>query len=241
MTNMRTHTIYQSQNVSKTSGQSRSKWQTILKLIVTFSACQKVTRQAMYVWRNNESLSRNYCCSGTAISSTYLCVCVCVREPARGRMGVRARAWACARVTLLIQHATRMRHVVTSFVAPLAPPYLSTLSHFREKATEHKMRILILSTNFLQNISHSQNNLARCKVVTFHFTKAHRGSRGIAPFILKLGIRRRRVVNFTPRPLYPRERITVFNLTRGWEGLCTGNRNYYVYFNRRRRECSVNG
>ena len=46
-------------------------------------------------------------------------------------------------VTLLIQHATRLRHIVTSFVAPLSPPYFSTLSHkrcdFRKNVTEHKM------------------------------------------------------------------------------------------------------
>ena len=54
------------------------------------------------------------------------------------------------RAALLIQHATRMRHIVTSFVAPLAPPYFSTLSHFREKVTEHKMCVLIFSTTFVQ-------------------------------------------------------------------------------------------
>ena len=32
------------------------------------------------------------------------------------------------RVGLLIEHATRMRHIVTSLVAPLAPPYFPTLS-----------------------------------------------------------------------------------------------------------------
>jgi hypothetical protein len=51
----------------------------------------------------------------------YLCVCVCVC--ARAGVGAWASARACVRVGLLIQHATRMRHVVTSFVAPLAPPY----------------------------------------------------------------------------------------------------------------------
>jgi hypothetical protein len=44
-------------------------------------------------------------------------------------------AWACAcayvRIALLIQHATRMRHVVTSFVAARSVPYFSTLSHKR--------------------------------------------------------------------------------------------------------------
>jgi hypothetical protein len=46
-------------------------------------------------------------------------------------------AYARAHVALLIQHATRMRHTVTSFVTRLAPSYFSTLSHkqhdFRKK------------------------------------------------------------------------------------------------------------
>ena len=42
-------------------------------------------------------------------------------------------AWAraCARISLLIQHSTCMRHIVLSFVASLAPPHFSTLSHKR--------------------------------------------------------------------------------------------------------------
>ena len=50
--------------------------------------------------------------------------------------------------------ATRMRHIVTSFVAPRSPPHFSTLSHkrydFRKKVTEHKMCVFILSTTFAQ-------------------------------------------------------------------------------------------
>jgi hypothetical protein len=57
------------------------------------------------------------------------------------------------RVALLIQHAARMRHVETSFVAPLATPYFSTLSHkwhdFLKNFVEHKMRALIFSTTFV--------------------------------------------------------------------------------------------
>jgi hypothetical protein len=56
-------------------------------------------------------------------------------------------------VALLIQHATCMYHVVTSFVAALAPPHFSTLSHkwhaFRKKVTENEMRVLIFSTTFV--------------------------------------------------------------------------------------------
>jgi predicted transcriptional regulator len=78
-------------------------------------------------------------------------------------------AWACicvfVRVALLIQHATRMRHIVTSFAVPLAPPYFFTLSHkshdFRKNFTEYKMCVLILSTAFDKNISHSKKKLAR--------------------------------------------------------------------------------
>jgi hypothetical protein len=74
----------------------------------------------------------------------------CVRVP-RERGRVHARA--CVHVTLLNQHATRMRHIVTSFVAPLAPLYFSTVSHkrrdFWKKVTEHKMCVLIFSTTFI--------------------------------------------------------------------------------------------
>jgi hypothetical protein len=75
----------------------------------------------------------------------YIFVCAC----ARACQG----AWACVHVALLIQHATRMRHIVVSFVAPLAPPYFSTLSHkrrdYRKKVKVHKMCVLIFSTTFI--------------------------------------------------------------------------------------------
>ena len=55
-------------------------------------------------------------------------------------------------VALLIQHATRMRHIVTSFVTSLTFPHFSTLCHkrhdFWEKGIEHKMCVLIFSTTF---------------------------------------------------------------------------------------------
>jgi hypothetical protein len=57
------------------------------------------------------------------------------------------------RVALLIQHATRMRHIVTLFVAPVAPPYVSTSCHnrydFRKTVIEYKMCVLIFSTTFV--------------------------------------------------------------------------------------------
>ena len=65
-----------------------------------------------------------------------------------------ACACACVRVTLLIPHATRMLHIVTSFVAPLA----SKLSHnghdFRKKKLLNikcvfRFSVQLLSRTFL--------------------------------------------------------------------------------------------
>ena len=93
----------------------------------------------MCIQRNIETSSRNNCSRGKAINITYLSVC--------------ARVKACVRVEWLMHHATRIRYVVTSFVAPLAPQYFSTLSHkrndFRKKVTKYKMRVLIFSTNYI--------------------------------------------------------------------------------------------
>jgi hypothetical protein len=51
------------------------------------------TIQAMYVYRNIETGSRNHCCRGKAISITYLSVCACMWLPER--VGVCMRLYAC--------------------------------------------------------------------------------------------------------------------------------------------------
>jgi hypothetical protein len=87
------------------------------------------------------------------ISIMYLSVFGCVKARLCVNAAVHGRVHVSARVALLIHHATRMRRIVLSYVASLAPPNFSTLSHklhdFREKVIEHKMRVLIFTTNFL--------------------------------------------------------------------------------------------
>jgi hypothetical protein len=65
--------------------------------------------------------------------------------------GVWACACMCVNVALLIQHATRICHIFTSFVVTRAPPSFSILSHKR-----HHFRKNLLNTNcgfgFLCNI-----------------------------------------------------------------------------------------
>ena len=84
-----------------------------------------------------------------------MCVSASVRSCARvyGCPSALACAFTCARAAFLIQHASRMRSIVTSFVAYRALPHFSTLAHKRrnflkKKGTEHKMSVLISSTMF---------------------------------------------------------------------------------------------
>jgi hypothetical protein len=112
------------------------------------SAC-KQDMQCTYK-SNTEARSRNHCCCRKAISVTYS---------------------ECLSVTLVIQHAKRMRSIILSSVAFQALPYFSTLSHngtiFEKKVIEHRMCVLIFSTTFVWNISHSKKKSAtyyhKCK------------------------------------------------------------------------------
>ena len=100
-------------------------------------------RKSLLAWKSNKYY--------TFIS---VCVCVCARACACGCPGA---AWACAcacvHVVLFIQHATHMRHIVTSFVAHLVLQYFSTLCHkrhdFRKKVIDRKMCVLIFYTIFV--------------------------------------------------------------------------------------------
>jgi hypothetical protein len=96
----------------------------------------------------------------------YLLVCVCMRSRAcvwvAGRVGVCMRIRACS----LANTACKVyAPFVTSCVVSRSLPNVSTLSHkrwdFRKTVTEHEMCVLIFSTTFVSNISHSKKNLAR--------------------------------------------------------------------------------
>jgi hypothetical protein len=82
----------------------------------------------------------------------------------RAFLHVGTQARGRVNVALLMQHATRMILVPSSVVSQ-SPPSSSTLSHkrydFRKPVVEHKMCVLIFSTTFVWNISHSKKNLAR--------------------------------------------------------------------------------
>jgi hypothetical protein len=56
-------------------------------------------------------------------------------------------------VAIVIQHAKRMRLIILSPEASLAPPDFSTLSRkrydIRKKVIEHKIRVVILSVTFI--------------------------------------------------------------------------------------------
>jgi len=91
--------------------------------------------------RNNEARSCNHCCRGGAESITYS---------------------ECTFVALGIQHATSMRHIVwglsgsTSFFH-----IISQTARSSQNIIEYRTCILIFSTNFVWNISHSKGNWAR--------------------------------------------------------------------------------
>ena len=86
-----------------------------------------------------------------------MCVCVCARARAfvrvLGRVGVYMSV--VVHVALFIEHATRTRYIVTSFVAPLASPYFSTLSHkrhdFRKKKSYWTLNVFWFSQQRLSN------------------------------------------------------------------------------------------
>jgi hypothetical protein len=77
-------------------------------------------------------------------------------------VAVWARACACARVTLLIQHES---DVILSLATSMSPSYFSTLSKKRDtifgKSLLNIKYVSIFSATFICKISHSKGNLER--------------------------------------------------------------------------------
>jgi hypothetical protein len=86
-----------------------------------------LNKRRQYTYNVTEAGSRNHCCRGKEINTTYFCV--------------GAWAYARARVALLIQHERRMCRIILSSVASLAPP------HFGKK----KLLTLKCVLDFLYN------------------------------------------------------------------------------------------
>jgi hypothetical protein len=84
-------------------------------------------KEVMYYQCNTEAHSRNHICRGISLSITD-------NECAR----VRARAWVCMCVSLIVRHAKRMRRFILSSVACLAVPYffhiITQTARFSEKS-----------------------------------------------------------------------------------------------------------
>ena len=76
---------------------------------------------------NIQARSRDHCCSEKYMLLISVCArapvlsCACLRVLLCGFPGAQTCAYACARVALLIRHATRRRHIILSFVDPLSP------------------------------------------------------------------------------------------------------------------------
>ena len=97
----------------------------------------------MYVQCKIKARLCNHSCSGRAISITYS---------------------KCVFVAPVILNARRMRRIIlSSIVCPAVINFRYNLVNgaiFRKTVIEHKMCVLIFSTNFLWKISHSKNNSA---------------------------------------------------------------------------------
>ena len=123
---------------------------TICVSLRTLSLCYNTTRNVRITYHCGAFA--NHCCSGKAVSIIYLCVCMFAEE---GRRGERARQdCACACECSLAYPPCKAYasycDVICGFSGSTIFFDIPHKRHdFREKGTEHKMRVLIFSTTFV--------------------------------------------------------------------------------------------
>jgi len=126
------------------SSHIRSKGGHVEYSTVKWNSTLQLARQAKCIWHNIEVLSSNDCCSGQAIRITHS---------------------EYVSIALVIQHATVKAvlycHLWPIWLCRIFQHCLITGMAFWKKVIEHKMRVLIISTNFIWNYSDSQKNWVR--------------------------------------------------------------------------------
>ena len=108
-----------------------------------------LTGQAMYYKRDIKARSRNRCCCETIIRiKNDECVCLLSR-----------RSYTARKVHLLCD--VLYCRLWPVWMYRILPHYLINGNIFGERNLEHKIRVLIFSTAFVSNISHSEKNSTR--------------------------------------------------------------------------------
>jgi len=108
--------------------------------VPNFSHIPLQTRQKMYIFRNFKERSCNHCWSGK---------------------GIRIKNSECVYVVLRTQHVMHMRHIIICGLSGCTVFFHIIPSTAQLKKTEHKICVLIFSTTFVWQISHSKKNRAR--------------------------------------------------------------------------------
>jgi hypothetical protein len=88
----------------------------------------------------------------------------------------------------------------------LEPPIIQPVVHRHTTALSQLLKLFLYLIKY--------HAMKTCPLLNHHAVKTQWGSGGIAPRILNLVTRWRWVVSFTPRPLYPRGKSSLFPLDR---------------------------